>query len=210
MRLAGTLRDLALSPDGNTLVVASESPDQITLIDTRTRHTLGTTAVGAAPGPLVILPDNSKVFIADSGEKKVSIASLPDGRLFGHLELDARLNTLLLKPDGGEIFALGSDFASTMMIIDAYHDNVEKTFPFGSNPVAGVFRRDMSLLYIANAGDGSVQTLDVQTREVVASTHIGMSPAGARFDARREAFGHRRARCVQFGRGTGGLGQFIQ
>jgi YVTN family beta-propeller protein len=63
-----------------------------------------------------------------------------------------------------------------MVILDAYHDNVEKTFPFGSNPVAGVFRRDMSLLYIANAGDGSVQTLDVQTREVVASTHVGMSP----------------------------------
>jgi YVTN family beta-propeller protein len=65
---------------------------------------------------------------------------------------------------------------STLVIIDAFHDNVEQTFPLGHDAVAGVFRQDMSVLYIANAGDGSVLALDVQTREVLASTHVGVEP----------------------------------
>ena len=74
LRLAGSLRDLALSPDGKTLVADSENPNQITFISTETRAALGTVEVGKSPGPLVILPDNSKVFVADTGEEKISAA----------------------------------------------------------------------------------------------------------------------------------------
>jgi YVTN family beta-propeller protein len=175
LRLPGMLRSLALSPDGATLVVMSENPDQVTLINTKTRAKMEPIRLGSTAGPAVILPDNSKVFIADLGEKKISVVSLPQNKLYSSLKMGAPPIALLLKPDGGEIFAL-SDLASTMMIVDAFHDNVERTFSFGSHPVAGVFRRDMSLLYVANSGDGSVQVLDVQTREVVASVHVGMSP----------------------------------
>jgi YVTN family beta-propeller protein len=34
----------------------------------------------------------------------------------------------------------------------------------------------MSVLYIANAGDGSVLALDVETRAVLASTRVGIEP----------------------------------
>jgi YVTN family beta-propeller protein len=175
LRLAGSLRDLALSPDGKTLVADSESPDQITFISTETRVALGTAEVGKSPGPLVILPDNSKVFVADAGEKKISAAQLATRQLLVHIEIGTQPTALLLKPDGGEIFAFAAQ-SSTMVIIDAFHDNVEQTFPLGRNAVAGVFRQDMSVLYIANAGDGSVLAMDVQTREVLASTHVGMEP----------------------------------
>jgi YVTN family beta-propeller protein len=175
LRLAGTLRDLALSPDGKTLVAASENPNQITFISTETRRALGTTEVGQSPGPMVILPDNSKVFVADSGEEKISAAALTPQKLFSHIEIGTRPTALLLKPDGGEIFVLAAP-SSTLVILDAFHDNVERTFPLGGDPVAGVFRRDMTVLYIANAGDGSVLALDAQTREVLASTHVGMAP----------------------------------
>ena len=175
LHLSGTLRDLALSPDGKTLVAASENPNQITFISTETRRALGTTEVGQSPGPLVILPDNSKVFVADSGGEKISVAALASRKLFSHIEIGTRPTALLLKPDGGEIFVLAAK-SSTLVILDAFHDNVERTFPLGADPVAGVFRQDMSVLYIANAGDGSVLAMDVQTRDVLASTHVGMAP----------------------------------
>lgn len=34
----------------------------------------------------------------------------------------------------------------------------------------------MSVLYVANAGDGSVSAIDVANRQVLASTHVGMQP----------------------------------
>ncbi len=175
IRLAGSLRDLALSPDGKTLVADSENPNQITFISTETRAALGTVEVGKAPGPLVIPPDNSKVFVADTGEEKISAARMATRQLLAHIEIGTLPTALLVKPDGGEIFAIAAQ-SSTMVILDAFHDNVEQTFPLGRDAAAGVFRQDMSVLYIANAGDGSVTALDAQTREVLASAHVGMEP----------------------------------
>ena len=162
-------------PHGKTLVADSENPNQVIFISTETRAALGTVEVGKSPGPLVVLPDNSKVFVADTGEEKISAALLATRQLLAHLEIGNLPTALLVKPDGGEIFAFAAQ-SSTMVIIDAFHDNVEQTFPLGRDPVAGVFRQDMSVLYVANAGDGSVLALDVQTREVLASTHVGMEP----------------------------------
>jgi YVTN family beta-propeller protein len=96
-------------------------------------------------------------------------------KLLSHIEIGVRPTAMLLKPDGGEIFVLAAP-SSTLVIVDAFHDNVEQTFPLGRDPAAGVFRQDMSVLYIANAGDGSVLALDVQNRQVLASTHVGMEP----------------------------------
>ncbi len=175
LRLAGTLSDLALSPDGKTLVAASQSPSLITFISTESRQPLGTVEVGQSPGPMVILPDGSKVFVADTGEEKISAAAVASRKLLAHIELGTRPTALLLKPDGGEIFVLAAP-SSTLAILDAFHDNVEQTFPLGDGPVTGIFRQDMSVLYIANAGDGSVLALDVQNREVLASTRVGMEP----------------------------------
>lgn len=175
LRLGGTLSDLTLSPDGETLVADSANPNQLTFIDTQARRPLGTVEVGDAPGPMVILPDNSKLFVADTGEDKISAVDMASRRLLSHLEIGVRPTALLLKPDGGEIFVLAAP-SSTLIILDAFHDNVERTFPLGRDPMTGVFRRDQSVLYIPNAGDGSVLAMDVQTRQVLASTHVGMEP----------------------------------
>jgi len=175
LRLGGTLSGLALSPDGKTLVAASQSPNLITFISVAARQPQGTVEVGQSPGPMVILPDDSKVFVADTGEEKISVVDVASRKLFAHIEMGARPTALLLKPDGGEIFVLAAP-SSTLAILDAFHDNLEQTFPLGHNPVTGIFRQDMSVLYIANAGDGSVLALDVETRAVLASTRVGIEP----------------------------------
>ena len=175
LRLGGTLRDLALSPDGKTLVVAAENPNLLTFINATARQPLGTVEVGQSPGPMVILPDSSKVFVADTGDEKVSIADVAERRLLSNIEIGTRPTAILLKPDGGEVFVLAAP-SSTLAILDAFHDDLEQTFPLGANPASGVFRTDSSVLFIANAGDGSVLALDVQNRAVLAAPHVGLEP----------------------------------
>jgi DNA-binding beta-propeller fold protein YncE len=175
LRMADAVSDLALSPDGKTLVTTVPTLNQLIFISAETRKLLGTVDVGLSPGALAILPDSSKVFVADEGEEKISAADVASRRLFSHIEMGARPTALLVKPDGGELFVLAAP-TSTLIIVDAFHDNVEQTFPLGRDPVAGIFRKDMSVLYIANAGDGSVLSLDVRNRVVLASTHVGMEP----------------------------------
>jgi DNA-binding beta-propeller fold protein YncE len=175
LRLEGVVSNLALSPDGKTLVAVAPARNQLIFISTETRQLLGTVDVGQSPGPLAILPDSSKVFVADEGEEKISIVGVPSRKLFSHIEIGVQPTALLVKPDGGELFVFAAQ-TSTLVIVDAFHDNVERTFPLGRNPVAGLFRKDMSVLYIANAGDGTVLSMDVANREVLASTHVGMEP----------------------------------
>ena len=87
---------------------------------------------------MVILPDNSKIFVADTGEEKISAASLTQRQLFAHIEIGTRPTALLLKPDGGEIFALAAQ-SSTLIILDAFHDNVEQTFRSAATRWQGFF-----------------------------------------------------------------------
>ena len=63
-----------------------------------------------------------------------------------------------------------------MVILDATQDNVEQNYPTGHKPLAGVFQQNPLVLYIANAGDGSVMALDVQNRTLLASVHVGIEP----------------------------------
>ena len=63
-----------------------------------------------------------------------------------------------------------------MIIVDTDQDDVEQNYPTGHKPVAGVFQQTPLVLYIANAGDGSVMALDVQNRALLATIHIGIEP----------------------------------
>jgi YVTN family beta-propeller protein len=60
--------------------------------------------------------------------------------------------------------------------VDTDQDNVEQNYPTGHKPVAGVFQQNPLVLYIANAGDGSVMALDVQNRTLLAAIHLGIEP----------------------------------
>jgi YVTN family beta-propeller protein len=176
VRLGGLLANLALTPDGETLVVAGTKPmNRLYFVSVRDRKLLGSVEVGQAPGPMVILPDSSLAFVADTGEEKISAVDVSSRQVLSHLEIGSRPGTLILKPDGGELFAL-SPYAAVLTLIDAHHENVEQSVPTGKTPVAAASRSDSSLLYIVNRGDGSVTTLEVETRAVLALTHVGNEP----------------------------------
>jgi DNA-binding beta-propeller fold protein YncE len=164
---------VCLTPDGMTLIVSASSG--LYFVNAETRAELGSVRVGAAPGPMAVRPDGREVFVADTGENQVSAVQIPSRRLLANLDVAAPVSSLSVKPDGGEIFALSSQ-GSVIIIFDAFHDDVERTLTAGLHPVAGIFRSDMSVFYIATAGDGNITALDVQTRNVDAVAHAGTQP----------------------------------
>lgn len=169
------LASLVLTPDGKTLIAAAGTSNQLVFVDRVNFKTLGTVTVGKGPGPMVILPDSSKVFVADTGEQAVSAVAIPFRAVLSNLELGYTPSSLALKPDGGEIFVL-SVAGSNMTILDAYHDNVEENLTAGLGPAAAVMRRDSSVLYLATSGDGDVTAYSIDTRAVLAHVFVGGAP----------------------------------
>lgn len=165
---------LALTPNGKTVIVTDTTHNRLVFVSTESRKILGTVDVGKGPGAMAVLPNGSKVFVADTLEEKISAADVASHQILSHIEISSKPNALLLKPDGGELFVLSAQGIAT--IVDAFHDNVEQTFPTGRGTAAAVIRRDQSVLYLANAGDGSVTCLDTENRVVLNSTHVGIEP----------------------------------
>jgi DNA-binding beta-propeller fold protein YncE len=166
---------LTLTDDGKTLIVAAE-PSDLYFVDANSDSELGSVTVVNSPGPMLVQPDGAEVFVASTSESRISAVEVPSRRLLSNLAVAAPVSSLSLKPDGGEIFALSS-VGSEVIILDAFHDDVELTLTAGLHPVGGVFRRDMSVFYIATAGDGNITALDVQARNVLAVAHAGTQPS---------------------------------
>ncbi|MGH9453556.1 MAG: hypothetical protein ACRD2O_06255 [Terriglobia bacterium] len=171
------LTGLALTSNGKILVGEARSKDLVYFIDPDTQQILGSVKTGRNPGSMVISPDNSKVYIADTGENLITVADIPARALLAHLEISNPPTLLILKPDGGEIFALSAS-GTRMTMLDVSQATVEEMKSTGHGAAAGVFSQDSSRFYWANEGDGTVSSMDVSTRQVLASTRVGVAPQG--------------------------------
>jgi len=165
---------LVVTPDGKTLIVTDTTHNQLVFVSAESRKILGAVEVGKGPDAMSVLPNGSKVFVADTQEEKISAADVASHQILSHIEISSKPSALLLKPDGGELFVLSAQGIAT--IVDTFHDNVEQTFPTGRGTADAVMRRDQSVLYLANAGDGSVTCWDVENRVVLNSTQVGIEP----------------------------------
>lgn len=129
------------------------------------RPGLGSMAVAGAAG---------RAFVAQPSSREVIAIDLAARQILSYIEVGSPPSLLALKPDEGELFTL-SDQGSTMTILNVSDDSVEETHPSGSHPSAAVFSRDSGWLYVANAGDGTVTRMAVQTRQQYV-THVGLHP----------------------------------
>lgn len=169
--LSSPLTHIALTSDGKTLIGEDTAKPGLEFISSATGDLLGSVTLTAKPGSMVILPKGFKLFVADQGQNTVTAVDVASRAILSRIEIARPATLLALKPDGGEIFAFS---AASSTILDTFHDSVEQNLPAGKDPVAAVFTADSSALYVANAGAGTVTSINVANRNVIASTSIGV------------------------------------
>jgi YVTN family beta-propeller protein len=83
---------------------------------------------------------------------------------------------LVMKPDGGEIYASNFD-AGSVVVINTAICALNGSFSVGRNPIRGAISRDGQRLYVANYGSNTVSVLDPpNNRSVIASIAVGAQP----------------------------------
>lgn len=72
--------DLAISPDGNTLVAVNHDLDSITLINLQTNNIIETvsTGEGSAPWGALVSPDGQTVYVSTNGEDSLAFFSMKE------------------------------------------------------------------------------------------------------------------------------------
>ena len=151
----------AISPDGNTLVVSNRVGNSVSIVDAKTYQVRSVWSGCPGATDIAILPDSSKAFIAcSSGHQVMAIAlatppplsararrsttqPTPKDALLALLDVGKTPIRLVLKPDGGEIFAVNYDDAS-ISEIDTSTNEVGGAYMVGTHPVAGLATADNS------------------------------------------------------------------
>jgi len=187
-----------LSADGKTMVVANRGDGSVSVFDA---HSGRLRAVfGDCPGAddVVILPDNSKAFVACSAGHQVMSIGLaraandgakagtqagttqPD-RLEAFLDVGRAPVQLALKPDGGELFASNSA-SNTISEIYTNSDDVAAAYLIGDGPIRGVVSRDNLMLYEANFRSQFVTAYSIEDgKRMIPSIHVGDGPSAMAF-----------------------------
>jgi YVTN family beta-propeller protein len=157
----------AVTPDGNAIVVSNRVGNSVSIIDSKTDHVRSVWSGCSGATDVAILPDSSKAFVACSGGHQVMAIALatppasasrarlstrhvvPKDELLAILDVGKTPLRLILKPDGGEIFAINYGGAS-LSEIDTSTNEVGGAYMVGTHPVAGVATADNSTLYVSD------------------------------------------------------------
>ncbi len=184
----------AVTPDGNAIVVSNRVGNSVSIVDAKTEKVRSVWPGCLGATDVAILPDSSKAFVACSGGHQVmaiALATPPPASSRSHLstrqvtskdELLAMLDVgktpirLILKPDGGEIFAVNYNGAS-LSEIDTSTNEVGGAYMVGTHPVAGIATADNSMLYVSDFDADSLGVYSIDDGELMpAAPRTGDGP----------------------------------
>lgn len=189
----------AASPDGTAVVVSNRVGNSVSIIDAKTNRVRSVWSGCPGATDIAILPDSSKAFVACSNGHQVMAIALatllpasPRDRLstrqviskdalLAILDVGKTPTHLVLKPDGGEIFAINYDGAS-ISEIDTSTNEVGGAYMVGTHPVSGVATADNSTLYVSDFDADSLGVFSIDDGELLpVQPHTGDGPDAMAF-----------------------------
>ena len=215
--LAGKIVAAAPQADGKSLVVITEQPATICVVDTNTFRVKKQAALPETPTGLAIAESMAVVSLESRG---ISRVGLPDCRVLGTTEVGSRCGVVQFRNDGkmilaglgdlkqvvtldsgtgaliarlplsfapsrfsfndngGQMFVTGGGAADqdVIAIVNPYQSEVDQTIVAGRTPHGMAVSFTRNLLLVTNPGSGDLTILDIETRKLSASVHMGGRP----------------------------------
>ena len=165
---------LAVTGDGQKLVVADQLADATTVIDLATGAP-ATVGVGHTPATVVLSPDNSTAFVTNQGADTVSVVDLSAAIpvVSDTIYVGTHPNHAVLDPSGTKLYVANGD-SDEVSVIDTHAGAVVHTIalapypdaPVGANPDGLALSPEGDTLYVANSGNNDVAVVDLASNEV--------------------------------------------
>lgn len=178
---------LAISPDGSRLVVSNFNSNNVSVVTADPFAVAATVSVGANPGYSGFSPDGSYAYVPNSAANTISVIDMSTNLVSNTLNTSVFPYQVALSPDGASLYytqGSGGNFYK----IDAQTDTELSVLPGFWNLAAFVLDPTGSFAYLADFGNNSVETVDLQTMVPVGSSltvgglplYIAISPSGER------------------------------
>jgi hypothetical protein len=136
---------------------------------------IGQSAPGAAGAPLRFRADGNTLLMGDPARREIVTLDWRTGALETRLPVPVEPDHFCFNDNGGQMFVSGAG-ADAVAIVAPYQNEVYETIPAGRAPGAMATSDVRKLLLICNPSVGDLTILNIETRSLAASVHVGDTP----------------------------------
>lgn len=177
-------KHLAVSPDGETLVIANWCGFDATIVDTATDTALGRVPLGRHPRGVAITNDSRYAFVAIMGGHRIDVIDLDTRRVVRTIPTALSGTTprhLVLSPDGDALY-VSNNQANTVRRIDLRTNTLAGVVSTGTQTRTMALSDDGDSLYVVNYVDGTVSKVRTADMAVLQTEPVGYHPVGVTYD----------------------------
>jgi YVTN family beta-propeller protein len=175
--LPGTPGDLDMNgllaaitlPAKNTIVRVSLSPSTTTL------KLASATDVGVSCDAIRFRRDGKTILAGATAAREIVAIDALSGKFLTRLPLPVAPSRFCFNGNGGQMFVTGTG-ADALAIVSPFQNEVLETILAGRTPYGMAVSEPRNLLFVTNPETGDLTILDIETRGVSASVHVGETP----------------------------------
>lgn len=164
------------------------NPDQcvgsLSIFDIDLKTQVGSVAVGMAPEGVAVHPDGMLVYVANSGDRTVSVVETVFNRVVGVIALDEFGGApqplvprgVAVSPDGNRLYVTDGAGNRLFVIDTTANHAVVGIVPVGKKPYGVAVSPDSLRVYVANTDDNTVSVIDGRSNAVITTIPVGQAP----------------------------------
>ncbi|MCA9285010.1 MAG: hypothetical protein KDA22_07345 [Phycisphaerales bacterium] len=187
-------KELALSPDGQTALVANAVSRNVSFVDLASGTVIGVVDTGDVPRESAFTPDGAYALVCNGDSDTLSIIEMASLTVVATLPTTQRPTRVRVSADGSEAYVCTIAGSDTLYFIDldGANSSIVQSFPIGQmgaangypySEVSGMeLSPDGSQLVLTISFDDILRVVDTATRQVVDDVAVGDFPIRAAFD----------------------------
>jgi YVTN family beta-propeller protein len=188
--VGGGPRAVAVDPATNTIYVANNYSDTVSVIDGATNTVTATIAVGAGPEGMVVDPATNTIYVADVRADTVSVIDGATNTVTATIAVGAGPAGMAVDPVTNTVYVANAGdpaVSPTVSVIDEATNTVTATIAASTSPEGVAVDPATNTVYVTNQGtlsnlNGTVSVIDGATNTVTATIGVGFGPFGVAVD----------------------------
>ena len=156
----------------------------LSIFDADLKMQVGSVAVGWAPEGVAVHPDGGFVYVANSGDRTVSVIETVFNQVVGIITLDEFGGApqplvprgVAVSPDGNRLYVTDGAGNRLFVIDTTANHAVVGIVPVGKKPYGVSVSPDSKRVYVANTDDNTVSVVDGRSNQVITTIPVGLGP----------------------------------
>ncbi|MDH3554757.1 MAG: hypothetical protein WBF55_21455 [Syntrophobacteria bacterium] len=169
-------RELALTPDGRTLVSVNHSSNTVSIIDTFSKSEFRRVKVGQGPTSAVVDPSGFKAYIMNSRSNTVSVVDLTQRTLSATISVEGSPLRGAFNQAGDKLYVISRD-SPNLSVIDPSSLRVTERIFVGTGSVSIKISFLSDLIFVGKRFGGEIAVVDPSSSMLIDSIRVGGNAA---------------------------------